>query len=184
MTTLRATDRDSASITYSFRSGNNDGIFMINGDGVVRLTNTLDRETTPVYNLVVRATDDSGNFRSTLLRVDITDINDEAPLFGQTEYNAFIIAENSPEGTLVLPVLGGLGGPSVQIQAMDADEPSSLNSMVRYSLSGHNAARFNIETSGRVTVARGMSSTLLHGALLQQTAYIHEPSWKSELALY
>ena len=159
VTTLRATDPDSASITYSFSSGNDDGIFSID-DGVVQVTGSLDRETTPVYNLAVRATDDSGNFGTTLLRVDITDTNDVAPLFGQTEYNAFI-AENSPEGTLVLPVLGELGGPSVRIQAIDADEPNSLNSVVRYSLSGPNAARFNIETSGRVTVARGMSSTLL-----------------------
>ena len=160
VTTLRATDRDSTSITYSFSSGNEDGIFRIDGNGVVQVTNSLDRDTTPVYNLAVRATDDSGNFGTTLLRVDITDINDVAPLFGQTQYTAFI-AENSPEGTLVLPVLGGLGGPSVRIQAIDADEPNSLNSVVRYSLSGPNAARFNIETSGRVTVARGMSSTLL-----------------------
>jgi hypothetical protein len=152
---VEATDRDSdrSTITYSIDSGNDRNDFSLSTSGLIQVFDTLDRELIPVYNLVIRAMDEGGNFGTTLLRVVLLDVNDRAPEFEQTEYTAFV-NENSLEGTLVLPELNGT---SVRIQAQDADERNSLNSVVQYSLAGLNAGRFNIEAStGRVTVARGI----------------------------
>ena len=110
-----------------------------------------------VYDLTLVAADDAGKSGSTRVRVVVTDVNDEDPVFQQPQYTAFI-DENSLEGTLVLPFLNGF---SVRIQAMDNDQPDTPNSLVRYSLDGINAPKFTIDpVSGIVRVARGTATLL------------------------
>lgn len=151
--TITATDTDSNRLDYTLQSGNEGNRFSIGRfDGLVQVIGRLDRETTEAYNLVILAIDEAGNSGTTLLRVTILDVNDEAPQFQPPEYTASI-NENSLEGTPVLPIVGGS---FVQIQAVDRDQPNTINSLVRYRLEGANAPRFNIDSStGRVTVARG-----------------------------
>ena len=116
------------------------------------MSRSLDREDIAVYSLLIIAEDSAGNNGSTTVRISLTDINDKAPEFQQTEYMAFV-KENSAVGTPVLPVSGNA---TITIQAIDEDQPNTPNSRVMYQLEGANAVRFNIDpASGIVTVARG-----------------------------
>ena len=147
-----AEDPDSQQLTYSITSGNNGNVFRINSTGNILVTRTLDRETNASYTLAVLAVDSAGNEGTTSVRITLTDENDEAPIFSQTAYTAFI-SENSPQGTPVLPVIGSS---TIAIQAVDLDQPNTDNSRVSYQLEGPDASRFNIDrTSGVVSVARG-----------------------------
>ncbi|XP_034147750.1 protocadherin gamma-A11-like [Esox lucius] len=58
----------------------------------------FDRETTPEYNITITATD-SGSpplSSSRTLHLRISDVNDNAPLFNQSSYSAYVIENNSP----------------------------------------------------------------------------------------
>ena len=153
-------DRDSSKVTHRILSGNEQQFgnsveqpFRIEAfTGVIQISRSLDRELIPVFNLVVLAEDDAGNNGTTIVRVTLIDVNDEEPTFQLSGYTAYI-DENSLEGT---PVLPSLNGTIIQIQAIDRDEPNTINSSVFYRLEGSNAALFNIDVnSGIVTVARG-----------------------------
>ena len=151
--TLIAMDTDSTNLDYTILRGNENDFFRIgSSSGIVQSNRALDRESIPVFNLVIIAEDEGGNNGTTQLRIVLTDVNDERPVFQQPSYTAFI-DENSREGT---PILPSMNGTSIPIQAIDADQPNTPNSMVSYSLAGPNAIFFNIDSStGIVTVARG-----------------------------
>ncbi|XP_035525706.1 protocadherin gamma-A10-like [Morone saxatilis] len=58
----------------------------------------FDREVVPEYNITVRATD-SGSpplSSTTILRLRISDVNDNAPLFDQLSYVSYVTENNSP----------------------------------------------------------------------------------------
>ncbi len=155
---VRAVDLDTPVLTYSISRGNIAQLFRIDSAGIIQVSQSLDREDIPVFNLVITASD-GDNDADTTVRISLTDVNDEAPVFTQAEYTAFI-NENSPEGTAVL---ASLNRSSIRIQAIDDDAPNTPNSLVVYTLEGTNAPLFNIESSnGRVTVARGMDSYAPH----------------------
>ncbi|MFT7819495.1 hypothetical protein AGIG_G26394, partial [Arapaima gigas] len=83
---------------------------------------TLDRESTSQYNVTIIATDE-GNpplSSSTVITVQISDVNDNAPCFPEQELNVYL-KENSPAGTLIQTVT-----------AVDAD--ANGNAQVTYSL--------------------------------------------------
>lgn len=146
-------DPDGNVPTHSIARGDDSDRFEIAaGTGVIQLLQSLDRETTAEYTLLINATDGAGNFGITNVLISVTDVNDEAPDFQEDSYTAFL-NENSLEGTIVLPELGGS---SIRILAVDRDAPNTLNSQVVYRLEGSNARLFNIDSStGIVTVARG-----------------------------
>lgn len=150
--TVLATDRDSTDVGHRILRGNELDLFRIGlRDGIIQVNSPLDREAVPVFNLVIIAEDGINN-GTTLVRIVLSDVNDERPIFQQEEYIA-VINENSLEGT---PVLPSVNGSSVRIQAVDNDEQNTLNSLVVYTLGGTNAIFFNIDfSSGIVTVARG-----------------------------
>ena len=58
----------------------------------------LDRETTPVINLLLRATDGGTNPRSSTLPIEVTldDINDNTPTFLQDSYLADVFEVRLP----------------------------------------------------------------------------------------
>uniref|UniRef100_A0A8C4F525 Cadherin domain-containing protein n=1 Tax=Dicentrarchus labrax TaxID=13489 RepID=A0A8C4F525_DICLA len=59
---------------------------------------SFDREVVPEYNITVRATD-SGSpplSSTTILRLRISDVNDNAPLFDQISYVSYVTENNSP----------------------------------------------------------------------------------------
>lgn len=63
----------------------------------------LDRETTPTYRLTGRAMDGGGLYCSVEVLVELTDVNDNNPVFDQSEYT-FTLPENSINNTLLLRV--------------------------------------------------------------------------------
>ena len=112
-----------ASITDTFDIGVTSGQVSIIGD--------TDRESIDSYSFTVQAVDSGGtNARTavTTVNVAITDVNDNAPIFNQSMYQADVI-ENVSVPIQLLTVI-----------ATDADQPGSNNSIVSFSLSN----RFNL----------------------------------------
>ncbi|XP_019942681.1 cadherin-5 [Paralichthys olivaceus] len=98
-------------------------IFTVDHKGDLFVTRSLDREEKNSYHLIAQMFDgnnklieDSGEFV-----VQVTDINDNTPVFPRT-YNGSIM-ERSTIGTKV-----------VEVRATDADDPTTANGELRYSL--------------------------------------------------
>ncbi|XP_041350681.1 protocadherin-19-like [Gigantopelta aegis] len=117
------------------------GIEINTTDGRVKLNEILDREKTPSYLLTVQAYQADGN-RGTVtatLSVLVLDVNDNRPLFKETEYT-ITIPEHTLAGTEVLVVT-----------AIDADEGDNGKFSYRI-VSGHGL--FDIDAStGKISVA-------------------------------
>ncbi|XP_049591872.1 cadherin-5 [Syngnathus scovelli] len=100
-----------------------DVIFTVDHKGDLFVSKSLDREEKSAYHLTARMYDgnnklieDSGDFV-----VQVTDINDNTPVFPKT-YNGSLL-ERSIIGTKV-----------VEVRATDADDPTTANGELRYSL--------------------------------------------------
>ncbi|KAM4709804.1 protocadherin Fat 1 [Discoglossus pictus] len=125
-----ATSRDieaNAEITYKIVSGNEQGKFSINPvTGILFIIENLDFETSPEYYLTVEATDGGTPPLSDVatLNINVTDVNDNSPIFSQNTYTA-VIGEDAVSGQSVMMVI-----------ADDADGP--LNSHIRYSITNGN----------------------------------------------
>ncbi|GCC29853.1 protocadherin-10-like [Chiloscyllium punctatum] len=63
---------------------------------------TLDRETTPMYNISILARDRGSPPLATkkLLIVSVSDVNDNAPRFTQSSYNVFVMENNNPGASI------------------------------------------------------------------------------------
>ena len=82
------------------------GKFAISEDGAITVIGELDRETKQNYTFVVRASDlDPFHPRhnTTVVEIEITDSNDNSPVFRNTTYEADLI-EHSSIGALALTV--------------------------------------------------------------------------------
>ncbi|XP_077122333.1 protocadherin gamma-C5-like isoform X15 [Ranitomeya variabilis] len=104
----------SSNVPFKIRSNQNRYALVIDGN--------LDREETPQYTIELTASD-SGSpplYSKTSVTLGVSDINDNAPVFTQSTYNAFI-KENSDPGTLLCTV-----------SATDLDE--GVNSDLVYSI--------------------------------------------------
>lgn len=66
----------------------------------MQVRNSLDRERTPWYSLVVKAADNGSPMLSTLtvISVNISDINDNSPVWSMSNF-AFTVLENQVAGT-------------------------------------------------------------------------------------
>ncbi|XP_048248170.1 cadherin-related family member 1-like isoform X1 [Haliotis rufescens] len=120
--TVTAEDHDLPpfrNVTYALRDA--DGMFSINSSGVVTVaSDQLDRETKSVYYIFVEATDPGGWKDTALLTVNITDANDNPPVF-RRDYDGYL-KEN--EHSFSRPI---------SVSATDADV--GVNGLVRYSIS-------------------------------------------------
>lgn len=140
--TITATDADPGqSLTYAIISGNTNGAFSINATtGQVRVASSaaLNFEVTPVFNLVIRATDNGTPSQSSTATATISLANvNEAP---QISAQSFSVAENSVNGTLVAAVAG-----------FDPDAGQPLTYSI---VSGNTNGAFSINaTTGQITVA-------------------------------
>ncbi|NXY15586.1 CAD17 protein, partial [Atrichornis clamosus] len=133
---IQATDGDepatgSSLITYQVKEGDPNNTFIIETDsetnrGFVKINKALDFETTPVYNLVINATNPEplvpgvqyNSSSLTLFKVFVTNV-DEPPIFLKPVYKTEV-REDIPVNTLVMTV-----------EAYDPEGDS-----VRYSLEG------------------------------------------------
>ncbi|WP_192811924.1 Ig-like domain-containing protein, partial [Vibrio harveyi] len=144
---VSANDVDGSNITYSIKSGNDNGWFEINANGEITLTTAgaaaaaNDFEALAnVHNIVVTATgtDDPGTPLSTDINVTLNEqnVNDNAPAFGDNSYE-FNYDENISEST----VIG-------QVSATDAD-----GSDVSYAItSGNDNGWFEVNANGEITL--------------------------------
>ncbi|MCC7037441.1 MAG: cadherin domain-containing protein, partial [Alphaproteobacteria bacterium] len=107
----------SQTITYSIASGNTGNVFSIDSStGVITVNSGLDYETTSLYNLVIRATDNGtpALYGEQSIRINITDVN-EAPILRNTGMTV-------NEGATTLVSTGASGS----LYALDESAPSSL----------------------------------------------------------
>lgn len=148
VTMVTATDQDSGSqgdVSYSIVAGNTGNKFAIDTTlGNISTIGELDRETTAVFTLTVRASDgavpEKVRYADGTVEVVISDVNDNAPSF-----NTSSIVTTAPENASIGDVI-------ITLQAYDPDE--GLNSEVRYSIkSGNDVGLFTLNsTTGELQV--------------------------------
>ncbi|XP_049621611.1 cadherin EGF LAG seven-pass G-type receptor 2 isoform X1 [Suncus etruscus] len=126
---VTASDRDKGSnalVHYSIMSGNARGQFYLDAQtGALDVVSPLDYETTKEYTLRIRAQDGGRpplSNVSGLVTVQVLDINDNAPIFVSTPFQATVL-ESVPLGYQVL-----------HVQAIDAD--AGDNAHLEYRLAG------------------------------------------------
>ncbi|KAG7471220.1 hypothetical protein MATL_G00122070 [Megalops atlanticus] len=93
-------------VSYRIQAGNSGGKFSLNPNtGSLSILKPIDREEQELYNLTIVAEDHGMPPHSTsqLLSVHVIDVNDEAPWFEQSEFEAQIF-ENQHSGATVLTV--------------------------------------------------------------------------------
>ena len=137
---VKATDGDGDKIIYDIIEGNDAGLFIIDqARGVVKLTKDKSLNfVQPYYILNISATD--GMYSGyCVVRLNITDINDHAPVFTKCLDYHPSIPENSPLETTVL-----------QVSADDKD--LGINGQVEYEiLQSQHMSKFGIHrVTGRI----------------------------------
>ena len=129
---MTATDRDhgpDGSVLFSLIDGDSEGRFQIDPkSGVIELRKQLDRETTEMYSLIIRATDQGvPSLSSTMtVHVELLDVNDNPPICNNSSY-VIEVAENFT-----------VNGTVLKLQCSDADVGG--NSVVSYNISSGKAS--------------------------------------------
>lgn len=126
--------------------GNRDGVFEIsNPAGGLVLIKTLDRELQDQYKLKLK-TGELSLLNSSIVDVfvGIEDVNDNAPVFKDAEYE-ITVRENTPIGTSI-----------ARVTATDADQPGTPNSDIVYDItSGNDAWCFVLEEATGILRVNG-----------------------------
>lgn len=129
VTVVKADDTDTginSIVTYMITSGNEDETFVIDQTtGQITLAKLLDRETVDYYELTVQATDSGDGIRysaSCTVRVTVKDINDNFPMFAQSQMDTSVREDVKP-GTEV-----------AYFPATDTDQ--GVNAEITYTMSG------------------------------------------------
>ncbi|XP_061398166.1 cadherin-related tumor suppressor, partial [Musca vetustissima] len=132
--TVSATDRDegpNGMLHYAIAGGNERSEFKVDAEtGAVIILEPLDYDSIQEYHLNISVQDLGFKPKTAIAQVTVivTDINDNPPLFNQSEYHAFI-AENKPPQSFVF-----------KAQAKDKDSPK--NAIIRYSINGGSGKSF------------------------------------------
>lgn len=145
VTTLSALTKDGTEnepVRYTIISGNEDGRFKINPvTGMLWVNATLDFELSRQYYLSVEGARGKPLLSDiAMVIINITDINDNPPIFNRSSYSAAIAEDISPGDTVL------------QVTAVDHDGPP--NNFIFYSIvSGNPKQQFSIDPrSGHITV--------------------------------
>uniref|UniRef100_A0A8C0XD75 Protocadherin Fat 1 n=1 Tax=Castor canadensis TaxID=51338 RepID=A0A8C0XD75_CASCN len=146
-----------AEITYSIISGNEHGKFSIDSKtGAIFIIENLDYERSHEYYLTVEATDGGTPSLSDMatVNINVTDINDNTPVFSQDTYTT-VISEDAVLEQSVITVM-----------ADDADGPS--NSHIHYSIiEGNQGSPFTIDpVKGEVKVTKLLDRETISGYTL------------------
>ncbi|KAM4704941.1 cadherin-17 [Rhinophrynus dorsalis] len=93
-------------------------------DGLLKITGPLDRERKSEYRLKVQTRNSGGNIEEGpySIIIIVEDINDHQPMFNQSEYAGEVRERSRP------------GIPFVRVYATDADDPSTPNAQISYSI--------------------------------------------------
>ncbi|XP_033823988.1 protocadherin Fat 1a isoform X1 [Periophthalmus magnuspinnatus] len=148
-------------ITYSIISGNEHGMFSVDSHtGDIFVIEPLDYELSHEYYITVEARDGGSPPLSDMatVNINVTDANDNAPVFSQSTYTA-VVSEDAELGKTVLTVV-----------AQDADGPSYNH--VHYSIAeGNQGSPFTIDpTRGELKVARQLDRERISGYSLTVVA--------------
>lgn len=145
---VSASDNDdgpNGMIRYTISGGNERKEFNVDSvSGAVTILQPLDYDIIQEYHLNITAKDLGFKIKYAvaMLTITLTDINDNAPTFNQTTYNAYL-AENLPEKSFVYKIL-----------ATDKDSPK--NAIIQYSITGGNGKDlFEIEPTSGILISKG-----------------------------
>uniref|UniRef100_A0A4W5QPM1 Cadherin domain-containing protein n=1 Tax=Hucho hucho TaxID=62062 RepID=A0A4W5QPM1_9TELE len=122
-------------------------LFRFREDGMLLVVGPLDRETNDIYELVIVATDKGTPQRQnmTSIRVRVTDVNDNAPVFSANTYTKSILVKDVKVGDVLLT-------------RSATDKDMGLNALVTYSFSSGASPYLALNGStGEVTVASDLS---------------------------
>ncbi|XP_077465395.1 protocadherin Fat 2 [Stigmatopora argus] len=167
---VSALDGDT-SVVYRIASGNEDGHFLLDPKtGELTLAAPLDFEVSRELYLSVEGRRGTSSLADVaVVVVNVSDVNDNAPVFGRTDYSAEISEDRAP-GSLVL-----------KVTASDRDAPPS-NNLLRYSVvSGDPLRQFAIDPrSGEISICAGLDrEELPHYSLTVQAADEGDPPLSS-----
>ncbi|KAL0973926.1 hypothetical protein UPYG_G00213030 [Umbra pygmaea] len=153
-------------IHYSIVKGNQEGPFTIDAvSGEVKVIRPLDREKVSGYTLVVRASDSGNPSRtsSALIHIDVSDVNDNAPVFSQNNYS-LVVQENIRVGSSVLQLTvtdrdASHNGPPFSFTILGGDEGGSFlidhqgtlwtTSQLNHSVQNHYTLHIQVLDNGR-----------------------------------
>uniref|UniRef100_T1ILH8 Neural-cadherin n=1 Tax=Strigamia maritima TaxID=126957 RepID=T1ILH8_STRMM len=158
VTTVTAEDPDdTASLSYQLTGGNDQGAFdVIEDTGAIYVAGKIDYETKTRYDLIL-VVRDGLHEASTIVQVEVEDVNDMPPVFNQTTYEVTLVEEE----TINLP------RKLVQVFAEDGDKDRPKN--IIYFLSGQGTQGignkcFEInKATGEISVLRGLDRDLPYG---------------------
>lgn len=142
---VSASDNDegpNGMVRYSISGGNDRKEFAIDAfTGAVTILQPLDYDTIQEYRLNITAADLGFKPKRAIamLTVILTDINDNPPVFNQTNYSAYL-PENSPTNTFVF-------------KAVAKDKDSPRNAIIRYSIVGSSSAASDLFAIDSITGA-------------------------------
>ena len=137
--TYRATDEDGDTVRYRLRDQDDAPFFSVEettnaaGEeiGILRTAAGLDYETSTSHTVEIQAYDTDGDTDEIVVEIEITNENDERPVFDSTPNKRINVAENTPRGTVL-----------ANYSATDADGDT-----VTYSLDGANKKSFMIDAA-------------------------------------
>ncbi|XP_056456334.1 protocadherin Fat 2 [Gadus chalcogrammus] len=133
-------------ILYSIVSGNEDGRFLLDQHaGLLTLARALDYEVHREYYISIEGTRGrAGLGDSAMVIVNVTDVNDNVPVFQRATYSAHVPESLTP------------GNAVLQVVATDRDGP--LHSLLRYSIvDGDPRQQFSIhQRSGEISTRTGL----------------------------
>lgn len=161
-------------ITYGLVRGDRHHEFTVEADtGYVSVAAQLDRETKSNYVLEVEAKDQGHPQLSTLVSVhiDISDANDNPPLFTQANYTAFV-QEDKPIGHVLL-----------KFEVEDADSPPNGAPYTFDFRDGNEGSAFRIEQDGILRSAARFNHKIKDNYLLQIRVFdngtppLHSDAW-------
>ncbi len=107
--TYRATDEDGDTVRYRLRDEDDAPFFSVeetmNADneeiGVLKTAAGLDYETSTAHTVEIQAYDTDGDTDEIVIEIEITNVNDEVPVFDATPRLTIPVAENTPRGTIL-----------------------------------------------------------------------------------
>ncbi|XP_014468281.1 PREDICTED: protein dachsous [Dinoponera quadriceps] len=154
---VQATDPDcgvNAMVNYTLGSDGlvSEQLLVRSETGEICVRSPLDREVAPYLELPVIATDRGGLSTIAIVRIQVTDVNDNRPIFKPRKYNVTLKNDNA------------VRGPILKLVATDLDAGAFGQVAYRIS-SGNEATVFRIDSNtGELHVARPnlLSTSLLH----------------------
>jgi len=132
---------------YAIVSQTPTGIFNITAAGQLTLvaTKALDFEKAPKHVLIVRAADASSSTGTATITINISDVNDNPPVFPSSGYSACVV-DKAKAGTTVLTV-----------STTDVDTTTAKNVISAMTFAaGNTNSDFAIATNGVITLAKAV----------------------------